>query len=1680
MPPHILKLNPLPEDSEWRFNVPASALSPPRNPKPGVIYGRGISFTAEKITIQIDQFSSNRILRSDDPSKFVRVSFGGLRFPDSSIQVTAKYISQFMKSGLFLNGIQYRFYHHSNSQLRERSCFLRQANNDAELDDRIYKLGDFGKIMIVAKRAKRIGLLFSAAELDYNLDPKHIGDIPDIKSGDEIFSDGCGLISRRLARELSKVMHIIYRGQRYTPTVFQIRYLGYKGVLMLHPQLDAEKKYWAQFRASMKKFTTNVDHRFSVVNYSRPYVFGRLNNDVIVLLSSLGVSNDAIQAKQQEYFKWIEGASQDPVKAIDMLYCVGQYELADKTLLKGLDDPTVYQQVMKAQASEIAGFKKGGDKFKSRMIIHNSRRLYGVCDPYRVLREGEVHIRITVSRKGETTPINADVLVVRNPCLHPGDCLKLRAVQNDELSHLVDCVVFASVGRRAAPAMSSGGDLDGDEYFVCWDKDIVQPYRVQSYDYPPNKEHSNAKVTREDLANYFASYNNVGVARVAALHAKWVRSAEKGALSPECQELNALHSKAVDGGKVKIPERLAKPPDPKEDFILTLLEKDAKEFQDKHAASADGRALLRYANPEDGKELLTRLLQSEQNALSEYELFELAYRHARKLSLDAKSNVDITPFMNYVDFSALTLAQKYAMSNTLGVSADEHPEIWNSLVRSDILTPRDLYQRSLGKPFPIQRLYSSKKNGLKTFFEYLKIATQQYTRKLLLIQLEGRFAFGVFMRGPIAWDEDPEVNDKVVVCSFMPQTSSTQATLRPCTTGYRLHFSDIDLQLYNKNRQDTFIFLTSTWPGADIAASIALQKISKIVQQQVGRVLRSEVKAIELHVVSNRDRVAHQLFDLWFEHVPTEEYIRRFDRKPQPYRYNDIREVDWSKHEDWLKGAFIPDAYIDGIRETKHTERTIRVYLSTRTQEEIKRIVNFAFEYHAENEIYLIFNEIISQRPLDRHQEIITELLDRLPELTFVMLKAYPPDDVTQASNDHVEFLAVTILRCIIRSANKVGIASLVALEKLAGTIATINLEAYLELLMLVALSVRAPQLVQEVLLVLNDSRHRTGDVMTAMKYGYKHALGIAFERAEEAGDECPCDEDGNIKKNKRNPPSQCKLHFMEGSKNRVKADVRVDARSPVRLHSHVRLKAASHAENRWLGTLVLDGVVYQANIGEYRIELFHHPPPETEKIDWNMYNAGSIANSRSMIDALRRLLTEKEASCAFYGIITGDNDTSEQDADENPIEQLEEGFVPSDNLNDSQIAAVNSCTSPLSLIWGPPGTGKTTVVIQILRRFLATATHSKILMTASTHNAVDNVLERFIKINREERLLPNEEEQLLRVATDQSKVNKALRNYTIDARVGGDLNENNKLLKKAKQRVENAVIIFTTCAGAGLGILRAVDFDIAIIDEASQVTEPGALVPLVKGIKKAILVGDHVQLRPTVRNMGKTLQFDMSLLERLYSQSDETTGMRKTMLNVQYRFSQELNAFPSREFYQGRLMTGNTDSATILQPLALTAFPWPRHDDLLVPTVFIQCSAEEDMGGRSKSNIGQVEVVQQMIPLLTSKGDGEASGLSVTVLTPYTKQIKELRSRLPSAIECSTVDAFQGRESDVIVFSTVRCNDEGEIGFLDDPRRLNVMWTRAKLALVIVGDRKTMSTNELWKRAIEACSEVQILVPTQ
>jgi hypothetical protein len=267
-----------------------------------------------------------------------------------------------------------------------------------------------------------------------------------------------------------------------------------------------------------------------------------------------------------------------------------------------------------------------------------------------------------------------------------------------------------------------------------------------------------------DLAQHFASYNrstistccfclsidskdnSSGLARVALLHQKWARNMPQGALCSQCQELNALHSQAVDGARVIIPERLLTPPESEEPYIIDLLVQEAKEFHETFLAerAADSARSLTNTDPEDAQDIIARLLAGPRRAMSEFETFLVAARIAQR------AHIDLRPFLPSIDFSALSSEQKHIISFMLGTSLKDDQYIWNSLFRSSILTPRDLSQRQLDRPLRLQRLYTSQEQGLAAFFEYLQMALTEYTRKLIVLKVRAwslatfQFSYNLF------------------------------------------------------------------------------------------------------------------------------------------------------------------------------------------------------------------------------------------------------------------------------------------------------------------------------------------------------------------------------------------------------------------------------------------------------------------------------------------------------------------------------------------------------------------------------------------------------------------------------------------------------------------------------------------------------------------------------------------------------------------------------------------------------------------------------------------------------------------------------------------------------------------------------------------------------------------------
>jgi hypothetical protein len=288
---HVLQDSIQLEDEEWSYQVPNLPRPSTINPQHLI---KSIVFLAnsksQHVLLKLQEISLNRGIIGDPLDRFVLISLADFRpripqpttngsnvSPDTrpaTARDCADYIVKVLRSGITLNGTHYNFYGHSNSQLKSRTCFLYAAPLP-EVSKKVEALGDFTKMKTVAKKSKRIGLLFSVAQMATTLEPSRCQDIPDIEVKDYIFTDGCGLISPHLAHKLVQKAGIGFRNVRYTPSVFQIRYRGYKGVVMLDPAMKGE--VLVKFRKSMKKFTGGADLSFSVVECSK--VFPTFPND---------------------------------------------------------------------------------------------------------------------------------------------------------------------------------------------------------------------------------------------------------------------------------------------------------------------------------------------------------------------------------------------------------------------------------------------------------------------------------------------------------------------------------------------------------------------------------------------------------------------------------------------------------------------------------------------------------------------------------------------------------------------------------------------------------------------------------------------------------------------------------------------------------------------------------------------------------------------------------------------------------------------------------------------------------------------------------------------------------------------------------------------------------------------------------------------------------------------------------------------------------------------------------------------------------------------------------------------------------------------------------------------------------------------------------------------------------
>ena len=293
---------------------------------------------------------------------------------------------------------------------------------------------------------------------------------------------------------------------------------------------------------------------------------------------------------------------------------------------------------------------------------------------------------------------------------------------------------------------------------------------------------------------------------------------------------------------------------------------------------------------------------------------------------------------------------------------------------------------------------------------------------------------------------------------------------------------------------------------------------------------------------------------------------------------------------------------------------------------------------------------------------------------------------------------------------------------------------------------------------------------------------------------------------------------------------------------------------------------------------------------------------------------------------------------------------------------------------------------------------------------------------------------------------------------------------RKVQQEIlDQAHIICATLSGSGHELFHNLDieFETVIIDEAAQSIELSALIPLKYGCSKCILVGDPKQLPPTVLSReAARFQYEQSLFVRMQVNHQNDVHL----LDTQYRMHPEISMFPSKSFYDGKLLDGEGMTA-------LRAKPW-HQSEILGPYRFfdVQGTHQSAPRGHSLINIAEIKVALKLYERLTTDCYGYDFTGKVGIITPYKSQLRELRSRFAelhgesifSKVEFNTTDAFQGRESEVIIFSCVRASATGGIGFLSDIRRMNVGITRAKSSLWVLGNSQSLIKGEFWGRLVQ------------
>lgn len=541
---------------------------------------------------------------------------------------------------------------------------------------------------------------------------------------------------------------------------------------------------------------------------------------------------------------------------------------------------------------------------------------------------------------------------------------------------------------------------------------------------------------------------------------------------------------------------------------------------------------------------------------------------------------------------------------------------------------------------------------------------------------------------------------------------------------------------------------------------------------------------------------------------------------------------------------------------------------------------------------------------------------------------------------------------------------------------------------------------------------------------------------------------------------------------------------------------AGSNHEN----SEVVNGVVNQVNEHEMLMSLNSDEVPEWINdgylgvqllFDENAY--------REMENTLKTLIkTKNERINWLKGVLLG---SFEANFDELPR-------ITMPGLNDSQNEALNKIRNSLdvAIVHGPPGTGKTTTLVQSILFLLKE--EKQILVCAPSNAAVDLMVEKLdeqgvnvVRVGHParvtEKILSNtldariarhadfKDLKTLRKKSEEyrSLASKYKRNFGYEERQqrGLLLSESKKMKEEAEllefyivnSILSNAQVIASTLVGANNYQLKGMHFHSVFIDEAAQALEPACWIPILKA-QRVIFAGDHFQLPPTI----KSYEAAKNGLEETLFEKAILRNNADVMLREQYRMHEKIMDFSSKYFYKDRLIANEN-----VRQWKVFGDDQPVEFIDTAGTGFFEQVEQETRSSFNKEEANLLfqhfDAYTQMIQL-----HGELEGVTnIGIISPYKAQVSLLQDlfderlatspELKQKVAINTVDSFQGQERDIIYISMVRSNEKGEIGFLADTRRMNVAMTRAKKKLVIIGDSATIGHHPFYEKLLDYINEI-------